>query len=768
MDSDVARLELDPKPLAQPKTQPGFLGLAFTLAVFLSAALLFIVEPMFGKMVLPLLGGSPAVWTTCMLFFQGALLLGYWYAHVAPVWLGLRRHTFVHLGLLALCLVLLPIGVTATAGDFRLEHPTLWLLSVLTVSLGVPFVLLSSTGPLLQVWFSRTSHPSAHNPYFLYAASNAGSLIGLLSYPFLIEPAVTLRGQTRLWSLGYVLLVALVFIATAYLKALSGPSMRVRKSTGPVDLVGRRTMLRWTLLAFVPSSFFLALTTYITTDIAAVPLLWVIPLVLYLLSFTIVFGRRTWLSQSGLVRWQPVGLIVLAVVQFWGPSASGPWLLPLHLIVFFVTALVCHGELAATKPPPSRLTDFYLCIAVGGVLGGVFNAVVAPAVFDSVLEYPLTILIACAVRPWPTAQLPSSRMRWDVALIVAACALMVWTRLGDPDRPAAGAVLISSAVVAVACLRMSRDPARFTLAIGLVIVAGMITAGARPGILLKERNFFGVREVREDVDKKMRWLMHGTTNHGAQSTDPAKRQEPVTYYYRSGPIGDVFRAFPPTPGRRVAVIGLGAGGLVAYAGAGEEWTFYEIDPDIARVALDTNYFTYLKDTPAKVRVVLGDGRLSLANAPDNRYDLIVLDAFSSDAIPAHLLTLEALSVYRSKLSKTGVLAWHLSNRYLDLEPVLARLIQATGLTGLIRTNTDRTPELEAAEGYPSIWAALASSPSYLGGLGNDTRWRSLRTRENVALWTDDFSNIFDVFIWSIPRFDGGKTKTKAPVRAAEN
>jgi hypothetical protein len=761
MDSDVARVELDPKSLAEPKTQLGFLGLAFTLAVFLSAALLFIVEPMFGKMVLPLLGGSPAVWTTCMLFFQGALLLGYWYAHVFPGRLGLRRHTLVHLGLLALCLALLPIGVTGVVSDFRLEHPTLWLLVVLTVSLGAPFVLLSSTGPLLQVWFSRTAHPSAHNPYFLYAASNAGSLIGLLSYPFLIEPAITLRGQTRLWSLGYVLLVALVFVAAAYLKPLSRSSVHVRESAGPVAHVSRRTMLRWTLLAFVPSSFFLALTTYITTDIAAVPLLWVIPLVLYLLSFTMVFGRRTWISQSGLVRWQPIGLIVLAVIDFWGPSASGPWLLPLHLIVFFVTALVCHGELAATKPSPSRLTDFYLCIAVGGVLGGVFNALVAPAVFDSVLEYPLTILIACAVRPWPDVQPAPSRMRWDVALIIAACALMVWTRLGDPDRPAAAAVLISSAVVSVACLRMSRNPARFTLAIGLVIVAGMVTAGARPGILLKERNFFGVREVREDVQKKMRWLMHGTTNHGAQSTDPAKRGDPVTYYYRSGPIGDVFRAFPPRPGRRVAVIGLGAGGLAAYAGAGEDWTFYEIDPDIARVAMDTNYFTYLKDTPAKVRVVLGDGRLSLADAPDGHYDMIVLDAFSSDAIPAHLLTHEAMSVYRSKLSQTGILTWHLSNRYLDLEPVLARLIQATGIAGLIRTNTDRAVELET-EGYPSIWAAIASNPSHLGALRNDTRWRPLRTRENVALWTDDFSNIFDVFIWSVPRFETGKNETKAP------
>ena len=758
MDTNLAQLDAEfSRPAKHTAAPLGMMGLMFTLAVFLSAALLFAIEPMFGKMVLPRLGGSPAVWTTCMLFFQVALLLGYWYAHIGPSWLGLRRHTLVHLVLLALCLFLLPIGVTDAAGAVRLEHPTVWLLSVLTISLGVPFVLLSSTGPLLQVWFSRTSHPSAHNPYFLYAASNAGSLIALLSYPFLLEPTTTLRSQTRLWSLGYVALIALVSICALYLGKSSGSSLHlVEPAAGTVPRVSRGTSLRWILVAFVPSSFFLALTTHMTTDIAAVPLLWIIPLVLYLLSFTMVFGRRSWIRQSVLLRWQPIGLIVLAIIDFWGPSASGPWLLPLHLIVFFVTALVCHGELAATKPPPSRLTDFYLCIAVGGMLGGIFNALVAPAIFDSVLEYPLTVLIACAVRPLPAGQQPSPNRIWgEFALITVACALMVWTRISDPDRPATAAVVFSSALVAVICLRMSRDPARFTLAIGLVVIGAIITGGARPNILLRDRNFFGVREVREDPEKKMRWLMHGTTNHGAQSTDPAKRREPVTYYHRPGPIGDVFRASPPVAGRRVAVIGLGAGGLSAYAGKGEEWTFYEIDPDIARVATDTTYFTYLNDSHARTRLVLGDGRLSIAEAPDHYYDVIVVDAFSSDAIPTHLLTLEALAVYRSKLSPTGILAWHLSNRYLDLEPVLGNLLRRAGVAGLIRVDVDRTPELEA-NGYPTIWAAVASAPQHLGALRNDNRWRPLRTRERVGVWTDDFSNIFRVFIWSVPRMEPDK------------
>src|SRR5215217_592862 len=440
--------------------------LLFTLAVFLSAALLFVVEPLFGKMVLPLLGGSPAVWTTCMLFFQGALLLGYLYAHLVPRWWSLRHHTVVHVLLLILCLVSLPISVAGTSGTFRFDHPNAWLLWVLTISLGAPFTLLSSTGPLLQVWFSKTAHPQAESPYFLYAASNLGSMLALLSYPFLLEPLIPLRGQARLWSIGYLLLILLVVIAAVYLK--QGFTGEDRKRTGELaPRVPTRRMLRWTILAFVPSSFFLALTTHLTTDVAAVPLLWIVPLVLYLLSFAMVFGRRSILPHSVLVRWQPIGLILLAVLDFWGPSASGLLVLPFHLIVFFlivffVTALVCHGELARTKPPVARLTDFYLCLAVGGVLGGVFNAVVAPGFFDSILEYPITLLLACAVRPRIAQPEPGTRARdRDAALIVFGCAILLVTRFGRDERPIVAAVLAASAIAAVICLRMSRDPLRF-------------------------------------------------------------------------------------------------------------------------------------------------------------------------------------------------------------------------------------------------------------------------------------------------------------------
>jgi hypothetical protein len=720
---------------------------AFTLAVFVSAGLLFIVEPMFGKMVLPFLGGSPAVWTTCMLFFQGALLVGYVYAHVGPQWLGVRRHLVFHLALLALALLLLPLGIAEPFVEVREDHPTLWLLGVLTLSLGVPFTLLSSTGPLLQVWFSRTSDPEAHNPYFLYAASNAGSMLALMSYPFLLEPTISLSEQAHLWSWGYLVLVGLVAVSAFYSGARGTATEQVNATPEQAPPVSTRTKLRWTILAFVPSSFLLALTTYVTTDIAAVPLLWVLPLVLYLLSFTVVFARRPVMSHSALVRWQPIGLILLAVLAFWGNSASAPWLLPVHLIVFFITALVCHGELAATKPPAARLTEFYLCIAVGGLLGGIFNALIAPAVFESVLEYPVTLLIASALRPESPDRVAVRSWRWDLALIVFACVVLVATRTSSREQPVTAAAVIASGLAAVICLRMSRDRARFTLAIAGVVLAGAIVDAARRNVLLRERNFFGVREVRDDLPKRMRVLMHGTTRHGAQSLDRGKQREPLSYYNRQGPLGDVFRAFPPAAQRRIAVVGLGAGTMAAYAGAGERWTFFEIDPDIARVARDTTFFTYLRNAPAEIEILLGDGRLSLAAAPDRHFDVVVLDAFSSDAIPTHLLTREALRIYQSKLADGGVLVFHLSNRYLDLEPVLGRLIEDAGAAGLIRVNTARNKELLASGGDPSIWAAVGQSSSSVSALQGASGWGSLRTRAGVGLWTDDFTNIFSVFRW---------------------
>ena len=769
MDSQLAPIQADTaEPVTKINASRRLAALAFTLAVFLSAALLFVVEPMFGKMVLPILGGTPAVWTTCMLFFQGALLLGYLYAHVGPRWLGLRWHTALHIVLLTASILLLPVSVATTASALRVEHPTGWLLWVLTVSLGAPFTLLSSTGPLLQVWFSRTSHPQATDPYFLYGASNAGSLLGLLSYPFVLEPNATLHQQGSWWSWGYIGLVAIVTMAATILRSSTGVHDESPIDQPAVRRIATRTILRWILLAFVPSSFFLALTTYLTTDVAAVPLLWVIPLVLYLLSFILVFGRRTLVRYPALVRWQTIGLICLIVFTWWGPSSWAP-LFVLHLLVFLLTAVICHGELAQTRPPTTHLTEFYLCVAVGGVLGGLFNALLAPALFDSVLEYPLTLLLACAVRPSFSNDLSPNRKYWDGIVVLLGTAALVALRVAMDDEPSKVLVLLASALAALMCLRVSRDSLRFSLAVAAVLAIGRFTRDPQGRTLVQERNFFGVREVRDDFPRHMRVLTHGTTKHGAQSTDPGRRREPTSYYYRQGPIGDVFRAYPSARGRNVAVIGLGAGGLAAYGGIGEHWTFYEIDPDIARLARDTRYFTYLQDTPASVDIALGDGRLSIARAPNHHYDLIVIDAFSSDAIPLHLLTREALAVYLTKLSSRGVLVFHLSNRYLDLEPVVGRLLGAAGLMGLIRVNTKLSQQDIQCGADGSIWAATAVRDSDVAELRQNSQWRSLRVRKDVALWTDNFSNIFKVFHlpytgWT--KTPAGRSEKKVPAPGA--
>jgi hypothetical protein len=719
------------------------MGLTFSLAVFLSAALLFVLEPMFGKMVLPRLGGSPSVWTTCMLFFQAALLLGYLYAHLGPRWLGVRPHAFAHILLLAVCVLALPIRIMDISPTLAVRHQIVWLLVVLALSLGAPFILLSSTGPLVQLWFAHSSHPERRNPYFLYAASNAGSLLGLLLYPFLIEPALPLSRQTWLWSAGYLGVIALVGCAAVNMTRNFSGQEYVPTLSSPAPTT--RMRLRWLALAFVPSSFVLALTTHVTTDIAAVPLVWVVPLVLYLLSFTIVFARRAYVSQALLSRWQPVGLIALAILNFWGPSGSSPWILPLHLMVFFLTALVCHGALAATKPPADQLTDFYLCIAVGGVLGGIFNALIAPALFNSVLEYSLTLLAACAVRLWlPEGPVPDKGYG-HLAFLIVPGALLALARWGIGDRPALIGALAASVVAALVCLRVSRAPVRFTIAIAGVVLAGVAVEATQSDVLLAQRNFFGVRQVRNDTRTHRHVLLHGTTEHGSQSTEPDRRREPLSYYSRQGPVGDIFRLLPPGVLRNVGVIGLGTGAMAAYAGAGEQWVFYEIDPDIVRMARDTSYFTYLRDASGSVETALGDGRLSLAAAPAHKYDLLVIDAFNSDAIPIHLLTAEALSIYRSKLSRNGVVLFHLSNRYLDLEPVLGRLAQAAHLSALIREDTRPTWRLLESGANPSVWAAVGLDSAAVSTLQRDSGWRPLRVRQSVHLWTDDYSNIFSVF-----------------------
>ena len=713
----------------------------YATTIFVTAALLFLVQPMFARMVLPLLGGSPAVWNTCLVFYQAALLAGYLYAHATTSWLGARRQAALHVGLVLLPLLVLPIGIPSGWTPPAAANPIPWLLALLAAAVGLPFFAVSTTSPLLQRWFAGTGHSSAGDPYFLYAASNLGSICGLLGYPVLLEPRLRLAQQSRLWTGGYLLLVAFTLACAALLWRAPVPALADPIRARPPGLTARRR-LRWVLLALAPSSLMLSATTFISTDVEAIPLLWVIPLAVYLLTFVLVFARRPIVPHPLVVRALPIAVLALVVVLV--KRANQPLLLimGLHLAVFFVAAMVCHGELARDRPPPAHLTEFYLWLAVGGVVGGVLNALVAPLVFDTVAEYPLTLVLACLLAPGARGGGRAQLVR-DLALPGLVGAMAAGLMLGAPPGRAAVSWL-TLVVPALLCFGFSRRPLRFGLGVGAILLAGTLHTSAQGKVIAARRSFFGVNRVTADAASRFHFLVHGHTLHGAQSLEPARRREPLAYYHPSGPIGQVFAALGDPPA--VAVVGLGAGALACYARPGEAWDLYEIDPLVERIARDPEYFTYLRDCLPEARVILGDARLSLSRAA-RRYDLIVLDAYSSDAIPVHLLTREALGLYLDRLAPAGVLAFHISNQHLDLEPVLADLARDAGLVALLQVDTHVTPAERAGGKLPSRWAVMARRPADLGALTSDARWAPPRVRADGRVWTDDFSSVLGVLRW---------------------
>jgi SAM-dependent methyltransferase len=735
----------------------------FALSLFVSATLLFWVQPMFAKMVLPLLGGTPAVWNTCMVFYQAALLAGYIYAHVSARWLGVRGQALVHVAWLGLALVVLPVGLPQGWAPPAAGHPVPWLLLLLTVAVGLPFFVLSTTAPMLQQWFAHTRHRHARDPYFLYAASNLGSMVALLGYPALLEPRWAVARQSQFWTLGYGLLALLILScagilwwsrkeAAAFKAGNPGGEKETSASAGAVDALTFPRRLKWVLLSFAPSSLLLGVTTYISTDVAAVPLIWVVPLALYLLTFVLVFARKPLLSPELMSRWQPVAVLPLAVLFLWDLQAEGNLVLPLHLLAFFFLAMVCHGELARSRPSAAHLTEFYLWLSVGGVLGGLFNALVAPLVFNSVVEYPLAIVLACWLRPPPAGDRPWWSFTWrDLAwpaafgLVLAGLVLMV--KASAQEVATTGIIVVVSCFAALAVYLLSSRPWRYALGVAAIFLVGVLYSGGDFPALHRERSFFGVLTVRTDREGQHHLLYHGTTLHGAQSLDPHHRRDPLTYFHPEGPFGQVFAAFMHKPRhRRVAVIGLGTGSLSCYAWEGQSWTFYEIDPAVERLARDPRYFTFLQDCPGQVEVVLGDARLTLGRARAHRYDLIIFDAFSSDAVPTHLISREALQLYLERLAPGGMLLFHISNRYLDLRPVLANLAQDAGLACLYEDYQISEAE-QAAYASRAVVVVMARSQADLGDLAQDQRWTPPATDARVGLWTDEFSNILSVFRW---------------------
>jgi hypothetical protein len=730
----------------------------FGVTIFLSATLLFVVQPMFARMVLPLLGGAPAVWNTAMVFYQATLLLGYGYAHATSAWLGTRRQIALHLAVLLLPLLVLPVAVPRGWTPPGHDNPIPWLLAVLLVAVGLPFFVVSTSAPLLQRWFALTGHRAAADPYFLYGASNLGSMLALLSYPAVVEPYLRLGSQSRLWAMGYALLVVLIATCGACawrarshapVPVLAGGSdVAVGAAEAPPSAARR---LRWVLLSFVPSSLMLGVTTYLSTDIAAIPLLWVIPLAIYLLTFILVFARRPPIPHRVMVELLPI--VVLPLLLVLASRATGPLalVLPVHPLVLFAVAMVCHGELARDRPSPRYLTAFYLWMSVGGVLGGVFAAVLAPLLFTSVLEYPLTLVLGCLLARRPEAP-PATRTQrvldvlLPLALAAGGAAVVTAVQAGGPEARARMGLVFG--VLVLGCFAFSRRPVRFGLGVAAVLLAAALYRGEEGRLLYSERSFFGVNRVTLDDTGRYHYLLHGTTLHGMQSLEPARRREPLAYFYATGPLGQLFEAYRGDRARRaVAVVGLGAGSIACHAGPGQRWIFYEIDPVVERIARDARYFTFLRDCAPGVPVVLGDARLRLTEARPGEYDLLILDAYSSDAPPLHLITREALALYLEKLAPAGVLVFNISNRHMDFEPVLGRLAEDAGLAALTQDDAV-VDDAEYARGKrPSQWVVMARDRVDLTPLAGNPRWHPPRREPGAVLWTDDFAALIQTFRW---------------------
>ncbi len=741
----------------------------YSLALFVGAALLFLLEPLVGKLLLPLLGSTPEVWNTTILFFQAVLLAGYAWAHVTSRLLSPRRQALLQLAVLAAAAVALPIALPHGAHPPTSAEPIPWLLGALAATAGLPFFALAANGPMLQRWLSGTRHRGARDPYFLYAASNGGSVLGLLAYPLLLEPALALRDQGRVWAVGYAVAGALAAASAAALwlrperamaadgteRAEASPEAALEPEPAAVlddSPLTRARRLRWLVLAAVPSSLMLGTTTYITRDLTPVPLLWVIPLALYLLTLVAAFaprGRPERLAAWG--RWLLPGVAaVLVYTLAVGSERPLALLLPLHLIGLATAALMCHSLLAADRPAPRHLTEYYLWLALGGVLGGAFNAILAPIAFPTLVEYPLAIVAVCALRPSPPSKRPDllqfltndprpTRVMDGLGPVLLGAGVVLG--LNAVRHGASSAVFeADSAVFGLACglaLSFARRPLRFALALGAILVAPSLAPPPGVHVLLRQRSYFGTYRVEASDGSRLHALYDGTTLHGRELLTPGRPQA-LDYYAASGPVGQAFAALPTATTQRPAAIGLGAGELACYARPGEYFTFFEVDPVVVRMARNPALFHYLLQCPATV--VVGDGRRSLEQEPPGRFSLLIVDAFSSDAIPIHLITREALQLDLSRVRPAGAVLFHITNRYLALEPVLGNIAHDLRIACRAQYYSPTAAQTRQGE-LPSRWAVLAPDRADLGALAGDHRWHACARDPSQRTWTDQYSDL---------------------------
>jgi hypothetical protein len=729
--------------------------IVYTAAIFTSALLLFSVQPLFTKMVLPRLGGSPAVWSVAMVFFQSLLLGGYAYAHYLMQLRNRIVPVAVHLVLLVVALLTLPLGIANGWGEPPTSGYAFWLLGLFAVSIGLPFFALAANNPLLQAWFVRTGHPNGPDPYFLYASSNIGSFLALLSYPVLLEPMFTLRTQNLIWTSLYGLLILL--IAGCGVLLLRSPANVVVERSEDTDAPAPpwALRLRWIFLAAVPSGLLIAVTAHISTDVAAAPLLWVLPLSLYLLTWVLVFQSRPLLPHKWVLLLQPLAISGVIVLLAVGGEQNLLLTLGGHQLCFFVIAMACHGELARTRPAAKYLTGFYVALSFGGMLGGLFAGLIAPYTFSWIAEYPILLALAALCRPPGDERWPRwSRWYWPllaalaVALIAPAYSSgkgFAW--LDDHRVWVIGAVGVLSALLTLG-LNANRWKIFATVVVALVLIRAY---PADDGRVETVRSFFGVHKIVVTSNGQYHVLMHGTTIHGAEKfrnddgSPVTGRPEAITYYHQDGGIGQAISAIRERKGGpiRVAVIGLGAGTLTCASEPGEDWKFFEIDQTMVDTARDPKYFTFIQNCEPELKPVIGDARLTFAKEPDGVYDLIIVDAYSSDAIPIHLATEEAMAIYKQKLAPQGAVLMHVSNRHLELSSVVVGIADANDLKSWVYSE-DSGRDNEYI--FSTTVVVSAREEADVGTIASSDKWALTEAEDNQRVWTDDYSNVLGA-VW---------------------
>jgi hypothetical protein len=753
------------------------MSLRFATALFLSAMLLFTCQPLVARMIVPLLGGAPAVWILCSLAFQALLLAGYGYAHFVGTRFPVRTQVVFQIVLVLSVFLVLPVAVDeAVAERMTRDNQTLGLLLLLLRTIGLPFFVLSTTSPLLQRWFAELGET---DPYYLYAASNAGSMIALLGYPFIVEPTLAVGAQSRAMHVGYAAftLLLLVCATTTFTRRhpkaievavtpipppvgseidLGFPGGSLAPGERPTLLATPKTpyarmsqRLTWIALAFAPSSLLLGVTEYVTTDVASVPLLWVVPLAIYLATFIVAFGKRQPIAESTWARL--LALTAALVVALMITQQSRPtWMIAgLHLLLLFLGAVVCHRALARLRPRVSRLTEFYLLLSVGGVLGGIFNGLIAPALFDDLFEYPLAIGLVCLGRfvLEPDPESTRAHIRRDVIYAgLASLLLLLASRLSQRFAlPFVVLAAIPLVVLAIAFTWSAKHPVRYAVMLVGIAFAGTRSVGGE--VIFEDRSFFGVLKVKNEPALNVRTLVYGRTVHGMESLDPAKAMVPLSYFHESGPAGDVLGPLPTAndeiaASRSIGVIGLGIGSLASYARAGDTWTFFEINPMVATIARKHFRYLPLAEARSTIEVEIGDARLRLKSGAAQRFDVLVLDAFNSDAIPVHLVTREALAIYRRALKPNGTLLAHVSNKHVDLKPVFGALAKDAGMLARVRRDEDVSKVQEEAGKAGSVWVILTESVDEMMRVSVDQpAWTPIVAPESQKVWTDDFANV---------------------------